>query len=511
MEEFHTLFKRYATVTMQRNYEDAIRILDSKRRLNRPVSSASKYTLNQSATSPSPNASPITSGLRGSPNIEGMSEWLSALGHSDEDLNGLNIIHVAGTKGKGSTTSFISSFLMAHAQRTGYPLKVGLYTSPHLIHPEERIRINSCPIDRDLFAKYFFELYDHLPQLKEEYDPMKPPVDRGPRYLQLWALLAFHVFIRQNVDAAIIETHSGGEYDATNVVKNPIVTAITTLGMDHIIMLGPTIENIAWHKGGIYKTGALALSTVQLSAVTAMLKHRAEEKGETVRFIDEDDRLPKDALQLRPSVQRKNASLALAAAEAFLVRKAPNGTARLSEVDVARGVQQWSWPGRFQIVPDGVRTWFVDAAHNDMSVRLAAEWFATSAKELQRTKTSTPIRVLIFSHINELRDAISVLQSLAKALVDHDAGIQHAIFTTYSLTIEDPPQSMKQVEQFGQVWKNWHPNTSVWKEARIADALDRAKQLGEPDREVQTLITGSHHLIGPALQLLEFRGRAFTP
>jgi len=440
-----------------------------------------------------------------------MSEWLSALGHSEGDLNALNIIHVAGTKGKGSTTSFTSSFLQAHAQRAGYPLEIGLYTSPHLIHPEERIRINSRPLDRGLFAKYFFEVYDNLPQLKEEYDPTKPPVDRGPRYLQLWALLAFHVFIRQRVGAAIIETHRGGEYDATNVIQSPVVTAVTTLGMDHITMLGPTIENIAWHKAGIYKPGASALSTVQLPAPAAMLNQRAKEKGETVRFIEDDERLPKDALQLRPSVQRKNASLALAAAEAFLIRTATTDMARLSAEDITMGVQQWSWPGRFQIVPDGVRTWFIDAAHNDMSVRLAAEWFATTAKELQKAKTTMPTRILIFSHINELRDGIGVLQSLAKALVDYDAGIHHAIFTTYASTVEDPPQSMKQVQQFCQIWQNWHRNTSVWEEASIAGAIDRAKQLGERDGEAQTLITGSHHLIGPALQLLDLGQRVSIP
>lgn len=77
---------------------------------------------------------------------------------------------------------------------------------------------------------------------------------RQPRYLQFVALLAFHTFIRENVQAAIFETHYGGEYDATNVMQNPVVTGITSLGMDHIAQLGPTIENIAWHKAGIFKS-----------------------------------------------------------------------------------------------------------------------------------------------------------------------------------------------------------------------------------------------------------------
>ena len=154
--------------------------------------------------------------------------------------------------------------MRAYGQRTRWPLITGLYTSPHLIVPEERIRLNSTPLAPDLFAKYFFEVYDKLPELASEYDPAKPVMERGPRSLQLYALLAFHVFIREKVDVAIFETHNGGEYDATNVVMEPVVTAVTSLGMDHVDMLGPTIENIAWHKSGIFKPDAVALLSLLL-------------------------------------------------------------------------------------------------------------------------------------------------------------------------------------------------------------------------------------------------------
>ncbi|KAK4545541.1 hypothetical protein LTR36_002891 [Oleoguttula mirabilis] len=422
-----------------------------------------------------------------------------------EDVNSLNVIHIAGTKGKGSTCAFTESFLRAHGRRTGYPHKTGLYTSPHLIVPEERIRINSQPLDRTLLAKYFFELYDRLPQLHSEYDAGKEIMERGPRYLQLWALFAFHVFIREKVDAAIFETHNGGEYDATNVVQKPVVTAITTLGMDHIDMLGPSIENIAWHKAGIYKSGAAALSTRQDTAPASVLEKRAGTRGETVKFIGEDERLPNDTLQLKPGVQRRNASLAAAAAQAFLSRTAPSEARELTIEDLEVGVKQWSWPGRFQVIPDGKRMWFLDAAHNNMSVGLAAQWFAETGRVL-RGDDGGVVKVLIFSHINELRDTAGLLETLARALLDCEADVKHVIFSTYDESTEKKAtRKPNGPELFRETWQKVQPDTQIWDEPTIQGAIERAKQLGGENGEVQTLITGSQHLVGPALRILKFK------
>src|ERR1700694_5719103 len=175
----------------------------------------------------------------------------------DADINNLNIIHVAGTKGKGSTCAFVESFLRVHGERTGFPQKTGLYTSPHLIYPEERIRINFEPISKDLFAKYFFEVCEGLSQHSSDDS------ESVPRYLQLYALLSFHTFIREGVDVAVYETHHGGEYDATNVVEKPVVSVITPIDEDHVDQLGPSVANIAWHKAGILKAGAPAFSALQ--------------------------------------------------------------------------------------------------------------------------------------------------------------------------------------------------------------------------------------------------------
>nr|POE86902.1 folylpolyglutamate synthase [Quercus suber] len=436
--------------------------------------------------------------------------------YETEDINALNVIHIAGTKGKGSTCAFTESILRSHGQRTGFPQRTGLYTSPHLIYPEERIRLNAQPLDRGLLAKYLFEVYDRLPQLASDYDVSRPVIERGPRYLQLFALLAFHVFIREKVDAVILETHNGGEYDATNVVTEPLVTAITTLGMDHIDMLGPTIQDIAWHKSGIYKRGAMALSTEQDEAPSRVLVARAQAQGQTVRFIGVDPRLPANDKKLQPSVQLRNASLAVSVAEGFLEKSAAPGTRtpELSPEDLGSGIAQFSWPGRFQIIPYGDHTtWFLDSAHNEMSVEIAMEWFAKAGAALlqQRQETEKPIRTLIFAHVNALRDSVVLLEALVRALSTADVEVHHVILSTYSETEQQQEgQSPSDFEKLRQSLQKFLPDARVWDEPTIPGAMDRARSLGGEQQQQQhqqhTLITGSQHLVGPALQILQGRG-----
>lgn len=235
------------------------------------------------------------------------------------------------------------------------------------MYTEERIRIDAVPIPRELFAKYFFEIWE--------------PLSRGPklpRYLQLLFLLATHAFIREGVDAAIIETHHGGEYDATNVIERPVVTVVTPLGMDHAKQLGPTIRNIAWHKAGIFKPGAMAFASAQdFEETVPVLEERAAENEVLLRFVAGDDPdLPRDSPDLMPDVQRANCSLALAAVRALLKVKCPQRLGSMQLEDIEKGVENFQWPGRFQHVAWGSNAhWFLDGAHNEMSVGKAADWF----------------------------------------------------------------------------------------------------------------------------------------
>ena len=260
-----------------------------------------------------------------------------------------------------------------YGERTGFPRKIGLYTSPHLKCVQERVQINSEPISEAIFAKYVFEVWDKLSSC-----------DSKPRFLQLLLLVAIHAFIGERVDAAVFETHHGGEYDATNAIESSVVSGITPIGMDHIAQLGPTIENIAWHKAGVFRKGALAFSAPQVPKVVEVLNRRAKEKESTLEYVvDINPLLPSNAPALKPEVQSANASLALALCNGFLKSKLP-GEPRLTSTDIVGGVEQFFWPGRYHQIIDDANQWFLDGAHNDLSVQKAAEWFAEVARESQR-------------------------------------------------------------------------------------------------------------------------------
>ncbi|GBF59680.1 folylpolyglutamate synthase [Trichophyton mentagrophytes] len=312
--------------------------------------------------------------MRGS---DDMVKWLQLLGHSVEDLNRLNAIHIAGTKGKGSTCAFVASFLKEHGDNTGYPQKIGLYTSPHIRNIRERIRINSEPISQELFTIRFFEIWDKLPmQATDTLDT--------PRYLQLLALLSFHIFIKESVDVAVYETHLGGEFDATNIISAPIVTGITSISIDHRNLLGPTIEDIAWHKAGILKPGSVAFSTLQEPAVATVLQQRAAEKGVALKFIGLDSDIPVTAEALKPKVQRLNCSLALAVFRAWLSAKVPPKQRSIDD-DIVGGIENFCWPGRYHQINNQNYQWFLDGAHTESSLRHTVEWFAERTSELQKS------------------------------------------------------------------------------------------------------------------------------
>ena len=288
------------------------------------------------------------------------------------------MIHVAGTKGKGSTCAFIRSFLEAHGHETGYPRKIGLYTSPHLKVVQERIQIDSQQIQKDLFAKYIFEVWN---KIESEKLPK-------PRYLQLLLLVAIHTFIREEVDVAICETHNGGEYDATNIFAHPIATGIATIGMDHVMQLGPTIENIAWHKSGIFKSGSPAFSVGQEHQVAEVLRRRASDKNVSLEFVEDDTVNNSDVLSMKTAVQRRNASLALRLANAFLLQTKPTSCHIITPHEIREGVKHFNWIGRFQQLIHGDHRWFLDGAHNEMSMPYTASWFVDAIKDLRYGKRS---------------------------------------------------------------------------------------------------------------------------
>lgn len=337
---------------------------------------------------------------------------------------------------------------------------MGLYTSPHLKVVQERIQINSQPVQKDMFAKYVFEVWSQL-------DAQELP---KPRYLQLLMLVAVHTFIRENVDVVICETHNGGEYDATNIFAHPIATGITTIGMDHALQLGPTIENIAWHKSGIFKSGAPAFSVEQGHQVSEVLRRRANEKNVSLEFVDDDTVKNNDVLAMKTTIQRRNASLAQRLVNALLVQKEPTSRHMLTLHDIREGAERLNWNGRFQQIIHSNHRWFLDGAHNEMSIFYAAQWFAeVVAKELRFVKQGCielmytdwvirhlgPVpRVVIFSHISE-RDGAAIVRILAKTLRGTNVSVDHLVISTYEERL-DGTKDLGELSSFSRAQKYAH-------------------------------------------------------
>ena len=172
-------------------------------------------------------------------------------------------IHIAGTKGKGSTAAMIESALRAAGRRTG------LYTSPHLSDYPERIQVGGAAIAPELFAEALYDIIQRMgPGDGAKIEPANAPKDEPPPYRTVFealTALAFEVFAREGIEWAVIETGLGGRLDCTNVVL-PEVSVLTALGMDHTALLGDSLAKIAFEKGGIIKPGVPAIAARQSEA-----------------------------------------------------------------------------------------------------------------------------------------------------------------------------------------------------------------------------------------------------
>ncbi|KAJ8379600.1 hypothetical protein SKAU_G00003780 [Synaphobranchus kaupii] len=345
--------------------------------------------------------------------------FLQRSGLTVEELDCLNAIHVAGTKGKGSTCAFTENILRSYGIRTGF------YSSPHLVQVRERIRINGLPISKELFTKYFWQVYQQLDATKEGHEGTMPA------YFLFLTILAFHVFLQEKVDVAVIEVGIGGAYDCTNVIRRPWVCGISSLGIDHTNLLGDTIEEITRQKAGIFKPGVPAFTVVQPEASMAVLKERAKETECPLSVCPDlrEYRVPAGSLRLGLSGQhqRCNASLALQLSSSWLRhwqqpekhRPAAESTGlslapAFQPTDLmVKGLEDTEWPGRSQILRHGPVTYFLDGAHTTHSMLACVRWF----REQERIDTGSVVRVLLFNATGE-RDCASLLKPLIDCRFD---------------------------------------------------------------------------------------------
>ena len=287
--------------------------------------------------------------------LERMRALLRRLGDPQDRLR---LVHVTGTKGKGSTCAMLASVLRV----AGY--RIGLFTSPHLTHVEERIQIDGVPISRpELVAR----MEEVAPAVRAMEAEAQLP---SPTFFEIGTALGFLHFVRRRCDIAIIEVGLGGRFDSTNVCR-PLVSVITNVGPDHMAQLGHTPEAIAFQKAGIIKPRVPVVSGVTQAGPRAVVRQVAAGLEAPLYEVGAEDASPppppvssaegagaRGPLGLLGAHQRANAAVAVAALD-----RLREAGVYAPAAAVARGLAEVKWPARVEVV--GTRpTVIIDTAHN---------------------------------------------------------------------------------------------------------------------------------------------------
>lgn len=370
-------------------------------------------------------------------------------------------IHIAGTKGKGTTAAVMSSILTASG------IRHGLFTSPHIHVFEERMQINGrMPSQAELTA-LVAELQDRLARAEPDL------VEDGPTYFEVATLLAWMFFDQQQVELAVLETGLGGRLDTTNVCRS-VVTIITSIGLDHTHILGDTVELIAAEKAGILKPQIPVLTWVHQPGVQQVIREKAAQKncvvywrdldlkasahlvaGQLTQTIDVTTPVRKHTglkLPLLGEHQAGNAALAISAAD-LLAQTEP----RITMASIAAGVAQTEWPLRFEIFP-GRPSFILDAAHNPDSIAAFTHTFRHNFPDQNA--------LLIFASSQD-KDARRMLEIVS----GYFSKIVLTKFCTNPRAFE--PQALQHMLQELELRKQGQTEPEVW----LADDPEHALQL----------------------------------
>ncbi|AQL10061.1 brown midrib4 [Zea mays] len=377
----------------------------------------------------------------------------------EESIARMKVIHVAGTKGKvkelaaSSSQSCCLTFSLIRKFRNSDSIFVGVNIS------EEK------------FLKYFWWCWNKLKEKTDDDIPM-------PAYFRFLALLAFKIFSAEQVDVAVLEVGLGGKFDATNVVKAPVVCGISSLGYDHMEILGNTLGEIAGEKAGIFKVlfncfpvrlfklyidifsyffgplcqkGVPAYTAPQPEEAMTALKQRASELGVSLQVVDplEPHHLKDQHLGLHGEHQYINAGLAVALASTWLEKQGHKDTLPLNRTDplpdhFIRGLSSASLQGRAQIVPDSQvnseedkdcsLVFYLDGAHSPESMEVCGKWFSHVTKDdtrlpssLEQSHTSRSQKILLFNCMS-VRDPMRLLPCLLDASTQNGVHFDLALF-----------------------------------------------------------------------------------
>lgn len=326
-----------------------------------------------------------------------MEAILSALGNPER---GLKSIHIAGTNGKGSTAAMVTAFAKAHG------LRVGTFTSPHMDSIRERIQLDGVPLGEEPFWQAASVIREVESRLLEEWGAFN--------YFEILTAMMFVVFQREAVDLAIIEVGIGGLLDNTNV-GHPLVSVITTIGLDHQDLLGSTLEEITAQKAGIIKAGQQVVVGPVTRECMDVIRSTASQQGATVQAFGEDFSLVEDSYQddeltiplkqlaLNGAFQKENATVAIRAFRSWM--EATGRSVQPEFIEAALRVV--SWPGRMEMLQETPLV-MIDGAHNLPAIeRLVQNMTAHVGKK----------QTLLFSALTR-KDSQQMLLRLQEALPD---------------------------------------------------------------------------------------------
>ena len=326
-----------------------------------------------------------------------MEAILEALGNPERELKS---IHIAGTNGKGSTAAMVTVFAKAHG------LRVGTFTSPHMDSIRERIQLDGVPLREESFWQAASVVREVERLLFEEWGAFN--------YFEILTAMMFVVFQQESVDLAIIEVGIGGLLDNTNV-GDPLVSVITTIGLDHQDLLGSTLEEITTQKAGIIKAGQQVVVGPVTRECMDVIRRTASEQGATVKvfgesfsliedsYQDEAFMIPLKQLALQGAFQKENATVAIRAFRAWM--EATRRSVQAECIDAALRIV--SWPGRMEVL-QATPLVIIDGAHNLPAIeRLIQNMTARVGKK----------QTLLFSALTR-KDSQQMLLRLQEALPD---------------------------------------------------------------------------------------------
>ena len=401
--------------------------------------------------------------------VLGLTALLNKMGNPQDKLK---FIHVAGTNGKGSTCSYIINMLKA----SGY--RVGLFTSPYLETFNERIRINYDNITDMSLADITFDVKDKVDEmLKEGYN--------HPTEFEVVTAIGMQYFVDEKVDFVVLEVGLGGRYDSTNVISESIASVITPIAMDHIDVLGDTIDKIAYEKAGIIKKNGLVISYPQEEAAMNVVEKVAEEEEAeivvtpienlNIKEIDEmgtifdfkykNHDLKDLEIRLIGEHQASNACTAITT----ILELKDRGIINIDEDKLKKGLIDTRWIGRLELIRTNPR-FIIDGAHNLQGI-----------EALKKT----------LSDLFKYNKLILGMGILADKDVDHMISEMAPLGDTIIVTEPNIFRAMT-AEELGERMKKLNDNVIV--ERNISKAVEKALEIAEEDDLI--LFSGSLYLIG---------------